>query len=538
MNAAVDHFHESTFPIVLSAEDGPYLVKDTKLRELVCLMADVNHTTGELLVSQAHQLAPEVTSYEALLKRNRFMFKRVLVTPREIAARYSETGSGDDNEDYSVEQKRIVGYIIEARSMGAHDISMYINGAWCTIRYIIDGRGYNIHQIPAKEGLRLANALYHSMLEGTSTSLDIRAEQDGTLKNEYAAQAGVKGARVATRPGPVVGSLKLTMRLRGVNTGKSMRIEDGGYTPEQVDMIYGMTEHQQGVVIFSGPTNSGKSTTLQLALEHVDRREKGQLDIITIEDPIEDEFRGYDPDNRGGGIYHTPLVKDNDDPEDAKKAWPRNIANLMRHAPKIIMPGEIRDFASAVAALDFAMSGHMEWTTFHAFSIEGILLRLDEWGVSRNMILNSQLIVGLINQKLVRRVCTECKVPLASVLNDADEVKRYGLTPKQIERFTTYLNVETAFISGEKPTCKTCKGTGQKGRIIAAEVVVPTEEFMDAFRNGAAIAARRYWIQHMNGLTKLAHVIQHVNAGLVDPRHAEADVETLDRDHVTNMVKV
>jgi general secretion pathway protein E len=516
-------FATKNFPHVLSVEDGPYLVKDTKLREIACLLGSATRDEGRLMVSQAHALDPHVMSYEHRLKQAGFRYSRVQASPKEIAAVYAgTTEAGDGRADDTTQQKALLSIIADAAKMDVSDVKFVINGDWCHIRYIVHGRGRNVHQITAREGVQLVRTIYNSMLDGQGTSLNMLAEQDGTLRTEFAKLVGLAGARVATRPAKNNG-LKLTMRLLPQERDGALTLESAGYTSEQAEALYGCTEQQQGVVLLSGRTGSGKSTTLRICLEHLDRREAGEIDIITIEDPIEYNYRGYDADNRGGGIVQTPLVKNNDDPDDAKNAWPRGIANLMRHAPKIIMPGEIRDSASAIAAFDFAMSGHGVWTTFHAFSAEGILLRLDEWGVSRNLLLNPALVISLVNQSLVRRLCDTCKRPLAESLGE--------FTPAQRDRYTRFTPVIGVFVRGTDANCPDCRGTGTAGRIIAAEVVTPTESYMQRYKDGGALAARRHWVHDLHGLTKVAHVRMHIAKGWVDPLHAERDVELLDHDH-------
>lgn len=499
---------------VLSAEPGTYLVDSAELRERLALVSDEYGGSIELIVSSAHAMEPHVLTYEQRLKALRVSFKRRNATITEIAAIYASTApAAAVTSDDTQEQRTMLRLIREAAGMGASDLKLIVNGDTCTVRYLVHGRGYNKHQLPAREGIELTRALYNSMLDQAGTQLNVLAEQDGQLRASFARAVGLAGARVATRPAKNRG-FKLTMRLLPHDSDSGLTLERAGYSAAQVQDLLAMTERLQGVVILSGKTGSGKSTTLKLALEHLDERERGEVDIVTLEDPVEYDFRGV-------GIVQTPLIKDRDDPEDDRKAWPRGIANLMRHAPKIIMPGEIRDLASAIAAFDFAMSGHGVWTTFHAFSAEGILLRLDEWGLSRNLLLNPALVIGLVNQALVRVLCPQCKVPIKT---------RLGALPGAFaERVRTYTPVDGVYMQG--PGCEACGQRGTRGRLIASEVIVPTEALMRAYAEHGALAARRFWARELGGVTKAAHVRTHIAAGLVDPAHAERDVDHLDADY-------
>ncbi len=524
MSTAVAPFPlEKSYPVVLSDEEGPYQLKEDQVRSLVVLLATPTREEGLLLVSRTHAVDSNVMSYVARIRSTGLKFERRDVTQREIVEAYqrntdSKKTRGDDE---TTRQRAFLSLIEEAAKLGASDLKFIVGGEWTIIRYLIAGRGRNVHQLTASEGVLMIRTLYNSMLENQSTSLNLLAEQDGNLRATYAKQVGLAGARVATRPGRDKGLL-MTMRLLPADKGSSPTLIDAGYLPQQAKTFLRCTEQKQGVVLLSGATGSGKTSTLKICAEHVDRREQGEIDIITIEDPIEQNLQGHDANGIGGGIAQSPLVKDNDNPDDAARAWPRNIANLMRHAPKIIIPGEIRDKASAIAAFDFAMSGHGVWTTFHAFQAEGILMRLDEWGVSRDMLLNPSLVIALANQCLVRRLCDACKQPLSTIWN--------SLTAEQQHRFKTFTPVDGVYVATNDPNCPTCKGRGG-GRTIAAEVVEPDEAYMETFRNKGGLAARRHWVFEMGGITKTAHVLQHVAAGRVDPRHAEGDVSLLDFDH-------
>lgn len=501
-------------PRVLSAEEGVYAIDSPELRERVALIADPLGGTPELVVSTAHVMEPHVLTYEQRLKMHRLTYTRRTATIAEISALYRSVAnkivvaSDDTNE-----QRTMLRLIQEAADMGASDLKLIVDGDACYVRVLVHGRGYNKHELPAREGIELARTLYNSMLEQAGTQLNPLAEQDGQLRMKFARLVGLAGARVATRPARNRG-LKLTIRLLPHDGDTAMTFESAGYEQVQRDDLLAMTERLQGVIILSGKTGSGKSTTLKLAMEHLDAREHGEVDIVTLEDPIEYDLRGR-------GIVQTPLIKDRDDPEDDKKAWPRGIANLMRHAPKIIMPGEIRDLASAIAAFDFAMSGHGVWTTFHAFQAEGILMRLDEWGVSRNLLLNPALVIGLVNQSLVRVLCPHCKLPIKDRLDT--------LQPAFAERVRTYTPVEGVYMQG--PGCAVCNGRGTRGRLVSAEVIVPSEPYMRTYAEHGALAARRFWVRELHGLTKAAHVRKHIAQGLVDPAHAERDVDHLDADY-------
>lgn len=499
---------------ILSAEQGTeYFIDHIALRERAVLIADPVGGSIQLVRSASHVMDSHVLTYEHKLKSLRTPYTTRNADVAEIARLWASVPKVETlGRDETRMQAQMLGYIRHAARRGASDLKLIINGNTCTIRELIHGRGYTRHTLPANEGRELAMALYNSMLDQAGVQLNDLAEQDGQLRPSFAHDAGLAGARVATRPAKNRG-LMLTMRLLPHDGATHLTFESAGYLPQQKDDLLAMTECLQGVVVLSGKTGSGKTTLLKMCLEAVNDREDGEVDIITLEDPIEYDMQGM-------GIFQTPLVVNREDHDDIHRAWPRGIANLMRHAPKIIMPGEIRDVASAAAAFDFAMSGHGVWTTFHAFSAEGILLRLDEWGVRRELITNPALVIGLINQSLVRRLCPECKQPIKDHLDTLP-----AAFAQRVRKFTP---IEGVYMKG--PGCAACDHRGTAGRLVAAEVIVPDESFMRAYVDHGPLAARKHWAQNLNGMTKGAHVRAHITNGLVDPMHAERDVDHLDKD--------
>lgn len=513
------------YPIVASgpAGDPRLTVNEPQLRERLCLLSN---DAGEyvLLVSKAHKDEHAVMSYETRLRRLLKINARVAhCTPDVIARAYATGHAASDAKDDTAERQWMLRILSAARDKGAQDVKFVVMANHCRVRYLISGRGYNLDPLSARDGWKLVRTLGNSMadLSGQSkTSLNERIPQDGNLKTAFVDALGLAGVRISTRPEGDAG-IQVTLRLQPKEgAGKDFR--ESGYTANQVAQLHAFTENQQGMVIVAGKTGSGKSTLLKKLLEQIDVRERGELDIMTVEDPIEARMVGYDsgPGGRGGGIVQTPLVTL--EGENPTAAWTRDMASLMRHAPRIIMPGELRDPASARTAFDIAMSGHLGMTTFHAFTAEGILLRLDQWGIDRGMLLNPSLVVGLAHQSLVRRLCDACKVPLGKVWNTLDPINK--------ARYRAHTPVDGVFVAGTDPACPKCGGSGTKGRLVSSEIITPTIRFMDVYRERGALEARLYWMRDMDGLTRTEHVKLHIAAGMVDPRHADQDVDPLDKE--------
>ena len=133
------------------------------------------------------------------------------------------------------------------------------------------------------------------------------------------------------------------------------------------------------------------------------------------------------------------------------------------------------------------------------------------------------LMTGLINQELVKTLCNSCKLPFVQA--------KAQLPSDLIERVERFCTPSTVYVCG--PGCSDCNGTGVRGRTVVSEVMMPNKGFMKAFREKGKADARAYWVDHMGGITKNAHLIRLMNMGCVDPLHGERDICTLDEDEIT-----
>lgn len=505
---------------VLTAERGQFHVEQ-KDREVICILADPTATRAELVVSSAHRLHPLALSFANRLRlaEPKITFETRYAPVSEIVALYDRNGAQTEPEDRdsTTDQQEIIKqYIREAAKLGASDVKFNIVGPLCRLRYTVHGRTTTYHELPAAEGYALCRTLYNTMTDDINgTGLDENVMQDGQLSAAVARQCGLVGSRIATRPAKGKG-LRMTLRLLPPNDN-SANLTSLGYLPEQVPIIRELTRLKFGIALFSGVTGSGKSTSLKACIEEILVSSNQETDIITIEDPTEYDIEGE-------GCLQTPLTWKSREPGAQKAAWANALRNCMRHAPNVLMPGEIRDAESAITAYDAAMTGHFIWSTLHVFDAPSILVRLRRLGVDEDLLFNPALSVGLINQALVRKLCPHCRIPYRE--------GAHLLEPELRQRVETYCTPETVYLAGHG--CDTCRATkpGTKGRQVAAEVIRTNAEFMRVFQTEGMNAARIYWVREMGGITKIAHAIRHINAGETDPRHAEQDVGPLNTDHI------
>lgn len=499
--------------VPLTGVGGKYHISDD-LRKLLCLTSD-----GVLYVSGAHLVDSNVRAFMERLARDRVGFRVQKVPVEEIQAHYQASAAlkglsrgarGQPAARVLTNlQDDIEKFLKRAGALFASDIRFIIDRGVCRVKVRVHGDWRDFgSSFTEEEGWEFCQSIYNTMCDQSSSFFQKEKSQDARVSGKFIDKYGLNSARVATRPLDLGMLLVIRLFYRTLHP----TLESLGYTKEQLETLRALVRRLDGMILFSGRTGSGKSTSMALALGELAAEYKEALNIITIEHPCEAEIRG---------VHHTPLDADFDDDVAVSKAWARAIANCMRLAPDVLMVGEIRDLASAVAAFRAAMTGHGLLSTVHANDADGAMVRLEELGVERGLLTDHLLLTGLVNQTLVKTICKQC--PPVPYLGNEDH-----LSPALRRRVEKYCDPTKVFLRSPAG-CSHCHFTGVAGRTVIAEVIETDERFMDLYRAHGRFAARAYWVSECGGLTKNQHLIQKINAGLIDPRDGERGC-TLDRD--------
>lgn len=365
----------------------------------------------------------------------------------------------DDAEDLSTEmlgsqiQRAAAQILIQSCRSNVSDIHVEPRQEEYKIRVRRDGVMQNYVSMPRSAGIKLTACLKNM------AKMDIaerRASQDGKILRRFEGQ----NMEFRCSTAPAKHGEKMVLRI--LNSNSDMLSLDTLINDSQVrDSFRKIINEANGIVIVSGPTGSGKSTTLASALREKDN---GELNIVTAEDPIE-----YD---LGGNIQQFPVLR----------AKGQTFANLLRtflrQDPDVILIGETRDPETAESSMDAAETGHLVFTTLHANSASSSLTRLVDMEVPSYKLTAS--LRGILAQRLLRKVCPECSTE--QPITEA-EARFTGLKTGTPVRVATALSsVDKEKRKAEGTLCTRCSGSGYQGRIGTYELMRFTKTVREAIK--------------------------------------------------------
>jgi len=298
------------------------------------------------------------------------------------------------------------------------------------IRYRIDGLLHEVNLLPK----RLQSAVTSRIK--ILSKMDIaenRKPQDGRIRLKMEN----KDIDIRVSTFPTVHGENLVMRLLD-KSAVFLGLKEIGFLPEDLAVFEKLIQRPNGIILVTGPTGSGKTTTLYAALTSINSMEKN---IITIEDPVE---------------YELPLIRQTQVNPKAGITFANGLRSILRQDPDIIMVGEIRDKETAEIAIQAALTGHLVFSTLHTNDAASALTRLIDMGVEPFLISSS--VIGIVAQRLVRLICDKCKeeyAPNSGILKE--------------------LNLEKGTRLYRGKGCKACKGTGYIGRTAIFELLLINE---------------------------------------------------------------
>ena len=305
------------------------------------------------------------------------------------------------------------------------------------------------------DGLLMEAFEFPKLVQGAVTSrvkimasMDIsekKIPQDGRIKVK------VEGRDLDLRVSTLPTNFGEKITIRVLDSGAApLLLEDMGPTKKDYLRIRNIIERPQGIVLITGPTGSGKSTTLYSMVNHI---KTDAINIITLEDPIEYELKGI---NQVGINEKTGLT------------FPFALRAVLRQDPDVIMVGEMRDLETAKIAIEASLTGHLVLSTLHTNTAVAAMTRLKNLGISPYLIASS--LNGVIAQRLVRKICDQCKKPYSPTPEELFKMKGRGKNSSEMK-----------FYKGKG--CPACNDTGYKGRIGVFEVLIVDNQVRELVAN-------------------------------------------------------
>lgn len=469
-------------------------------------------SNGDFYVSKSHAFKPHVLSFFSRLEKMNLNPRMHRVELTQIAEIYNAQGFHETKRKASQTQHEAMKLFQDAVDNTASDIHIRVHKRHKTqILFRIDGDLSAFREEGFEYGVTLCSTIYQSMADVSDSTFEVLSRQDARIGDKDRLPACLDGIRIATTP--QVDGFVMVLRLLYDAASGAQDLSSLGYASEQVDWIKFLMRRPTGINVIGGPTGSGKSTSLQRILTSIYSENEGRKHIISVEDPPELEMPN---------IVQTPVTNATT-AEERSIAFQDAIKAAMRIDPDIIMIGEVRDTPSARLSMQAAMTGHQVWTTLHSNSAFANLDRLIDLGVEKNIVYDPGVVTGLVCQRLVQRLCPDCKIPLSS------HTEKF--LPSDIARVEMVTSLDNVFVRGKGCSCCAKKqgtiGNGVKGRVAVAEVIVTDQQLMTLLRNGDRRAANEYWRNNQGGRSMLEIVIEKVKNGEVDPFGAEAIVGPL-----------
>lgn len=389
--------------------------------------------------------------------------------------------------DYKSPMVRLVDAVLtDAVHRGASDLHFEPEGLFLRIRYRIDGKMVQIRSIHKEHWPAIAVRI--KIMAGMNIA-ESRKPQDGHINSEI---IGRKiDFRVSTQP--TINGENIVIRILDEKQS-ILTLDKLGFTEHDIGLLKKLVQRPEGVIILTGPTGSGKTTTLYTILNYINSIDKN---IMTLEDPVE---------------YHIPLIRQSNIRSDLGLDFAAGIRALLRQDPDVILVGEVRDKDTAITAIQAAMTGHQVYTSLHTNDALGAIPRLMNIGVPSYLMAGS--LIGVVAQRLARKLCSECKTeqPLT-------EMEKHIMGPK-------YAHLSKIF----KPVgCAKCGQSGYKGRIVIAEILAFDREFDELVSAGKSRKEMLNYLLSKGFIPMVEDGLRKVAAGVIDIKELIRVVDLTDR---------
>ncbi len=381
---------------------------------------------------------------------------------------------GSENESDAPIIRMVTMLLVEAQKMRASDIHLEPLEKRFRVRFRIDGVLHEVQNPPKKLQTAIVSRL--KIMSGTMSIAEKRLPQDGRIQVRIGQkQIDLRVSTVPTNHGESV-----VMRILD-KSSLTLGLSQLGFMSDDQEIFERLIGLPDGILLVTGPTGSGKTTTLYGCLHHINRPDRK---IITVEDPVEYQLNGINQVQVNADIGMT---------------FPAALRSMLRQAPNIIMIGEIRDLETASIAINASLTGHLVFSTLHTNDAPSAVARLVDIGVQPFLVSSS--IRAVVAQRLVRRLCPECKEP--HELTDG-ELRGLRLERSQVEGAT--------IMKGRG--CDACRHVGYKGRLGIFEIFLVDDEVRHMINERASTIELRKRARELGMRTLREDGVRKVLAGM------------------------
>lgn len=439
------------------------LVDPTNFRALEAIefIARNNNFTIDYHIASSDSMGGILKQYASLSAEVQEALAATQPTERPTASALDEISLADKGIEEVIKtapvSKMVAVILRHAIEGGASDIHIEPTVEGSRVRYRVDGILHTSIKLPPY----VHAAIVARIKVISNLKLDeTRLPQDGRFHTEVDGKS--IDLRVSTLP--LMNNEKVVMRILD-SSSRILTLDDLGFIARERDVLVKSLSSTQGMVLSTGPTGSGKSTTLYTLIGMINTED---VNIVTLEDPVE---------------YHTEGVNQSQVNSDVGYNFANGLRSILRQDPDVVMVGEIRDTETAELAVNAALTGHLVFSTLHTNDAFGAVPRLIDMKVEPFLIASS--LSTIIAQRLVRRICEYCKES-QEVPDATQEIVRTTLKAASQSAFPKDFSLDKLqFFHGRG--CVRCGNTGYKGRLVVAEVIEITDEMKIIITSGSRL---------------------------------------------------
>lgn len=427
----------------------------------------------ELRMATGYQITPALATKEELLRTISKYYDLQdsldeALSGFTVEETLDETGITDEDSPVVRLVNQIINHAVTQRASDIHFDPMETE---LKVRYRIDGILRTERTLPK----HMQNVIIARIkIMGNLNITESRVPQDGRIKMNV----NFKPVDLRLSTLPSVYGEKIVMRILDLSNALG-DLENLGFAEDNLQSFIEMIEKPNGIVLITGPTGSGKSSTLYAALNRLNSEE---VNIITIEDPVEYQLEGVNQ-------VHVN--------EDVGMSFANGLRSILRQDPDIIMIGEIRDLETAQISIRSSLTGHLVLSTLHTNSAVAALTRLIDMGIEPFLVSSS--LTGVVAQRLVRRICRDCSEVIAPTEREKEIFQANGLHITSVHKGRG---------------CSSCTMTGYRGRIAIHEVLPMDNRIRELIMNAESAFKIRQYVQDSGMKFLLADGLLKVAEGL------------------------